>query len=309
MADSCDVRRELARRHCPAMTGSLQLEVFNTGYRPIPSAIPEWPAGWQATWPATTVSLISGDRDAIVVDALMTKDESRELSDWLLASGKNPTDIYITHGHADHFFGLNTVLETFPSARAVALAEIVPSIVEQTTPTWMQIWEGIFPGALFESPAVPAALDERRLSVEGHAVLPIRFGQSDVSDSSAVHVPDLDALIAGDVVYNDVHAWMSGSDHERRTSWMATLNEVERLHPKTKIAGHSDPDAPDNDGPRLLEQTRQYIQDFDESVAECGSGDEVVARMTERYPTLGNPYTLWFAAHTQPYEAQRGDDR
>ena len=37
------------------------------------------------------------------------------------------------------------MLETFPSARAVALAEIVPSIVEQTTPTWMQIWEGIFP--------------------------------------------------------------------------------------------------------------------------------------------------------------------
>lgn len=90
---------------------------------------------------------------------------------------------------------------------------------------------------------------------------------------------------------------------------MATLDEVERLHPKTIIAGHSDPDAPDNDGPRLLEQTRQYIQDFDASVAECGSGDEVVARMTERYPTLGNPYTLWFAAHTQPYEEQRGDDR
>ena len=107
-----------------------------------------------------------------------------------------------------------------------------------------------------------------------------------------MHVPDLDALIAGDVVYNDVHAWMSGSDHERRTSWMATLDEVERLHPKTIIAGHSDPDAPDNDGPRLLEQTRRYIHDFDESVAECGSGDEVVARMTERYPTLGNPYTL-----------------
>ena len=95
--------------------------------------------------PATTVSLISGDRDAIVVGALMTKDESRELSVRLLASGKNPTDIYITHGHADHFFGLNSVLETFPSARAVALAEIVPSIVAQTTPTWMQIWEGSSP--------------------------------------------------------------------------------------------------------------------------------------------------------------------
>jgi glyoxylase-like metal-dependent hydrolase (beta-lactamase superfamily II) len=127
------------------MAGSLQLDVFNTGYRPVPSAIPVWPDGWQATWAATTASLISGDRDGIVVDALVTKEESGELSDWLLASGKNPTQIYITHGHGDHFFGLNTVLETFPSAKAVARAEIVPFIAEQTTPEWMQIWEGIFP--------------------------------------------------------------------------------------------------------------------------------------------------------------------
>ena len=107
------------------MPGSLKLDVFNTGYRPVPSAIPVWPSGWEATWPATTASLISGDRDAILVDSLVTKRESQELADWLTATGKNLTQIYITHGHADHFFGLNTVLETHPEAKAVALAGLV----------------------------------------------------------------------------------------------------------------------------------------------------------------------------------------
>jgi glyoxylase-like metal-dependent hydrolase (beta-lactamase superfamily II) len=284
-----------------AMPGFLKLDVFNTGYRPVPSAIPVWPSGWEATWPATTASLISGDRDAILVDSLVTKRESQELADWLTATGKNLTQIYITHGHADHFFGLKTVLETHPEAKAVALAQIMPFLAEQTTPAWMQIWASIFPDQLFDQPAVPVALEKPELTVEGHALIPVKLGQSDVSDSSVVHIPDLDTLIAGDVIYNGIHVWMYQSDHEHRTAWIETINEVEKLHPATIIAGHTDPGAPDNDGSRLLNQTRQYIHDFDQAVAASSSGQEVVSRMTAKYLGLGNPYTLWLAAYTQPY--------
>lgn len=283
------------------MPGSLQLDVFNTGYRPVPSAIPVWPDGWQATWPATTACLLSGDRDAVLIDALATKDQSRDLTDWLAATGKNLTDIYITHGHGDHFFGLNTILEANPDAQAVALAEIVPFLQEQTTPAWKQVWASIFPDQIFDQPAVPVALQGPELTVEGRALVPVRLGQSDVTDSSVVHIPDLDTVIAGDVIYNDIHVWMYQSDHSTRTGWIETINEVEKLRPATIIAGHCDPDAPDNDGSRLLSQTRQYIHDFDQAVAASSSGQEVVSRMTAKYPGLGNPYTLWLAAYTQPY--------
>jgi glyoxylase-like metal-dependent hydrolase (beta-lactamase superfamily II) len=283
------------------MPGSLQIDVFNTGYRPVPSASPVWPDGQQATWPATTATLVSGDRDAILVDALTTRAQSKELSDWLLATGKNLTQIYITHGHADHFFGLNTVLETFPEAKAVALPDVVPFVDEQASPEWLQIWERIFPGQLFEKPAVPVALQKPEMVVEGHALIPISFGQSDVSVSSAVHIPDLDTVLAGDIIYNNIHVWTYHSDHERRMAWIETIGEVEKLRPKTIIAGHTDPDAPDNDGSRVLNQTRQYIRDFDEAVAASRSGEEVVSTMTHKYPTFGNPYTLWLGAYTQAY--------
>lgn len=284
------------------MPGSLKIDVFNAGYQPVPSAIPVWPSGWQSTWPASTATLVSGDRDAILVDALVTKGESQELADWLAGTGKNLTRVYITHGHADHFFGLNTVLEANPQAEAVALAEIVPFLQEQVTPAWMQIWASIFPDQLFDRPAVPVALEQPELTVEGHVLIPVKFGQSDVSHSSVVQIPELNTLLAGDVIYNDIHVWMYQSDHDSRTAWIETLNEVEKLHPAMVIAGHTDPGAPDNDGSRLIDQTRQYIHDFDEAVAASGSGQEVVSRMTEKYPDLGNPYTLWLAAYTQPYE-------
>jgi glyoxylase-like metal-dependent hydrolase (beta-lactamase superfamily II) len=235
-------------------------------------------------------------------DSLVTKAESRELADWLAATGKNLTYIYVTHGHADHFFGLNTVLEANPLAKPVTLAEIVPAALEQTTPGRMQIWDAIFPDQLFETPAVPDALAGPDIAVEGHVVVPLKVGQSDVSDSSIVQIPDLDALVAGDVIYNDVHLWMSGSDHDQRMAWIETLNQAEQLHPATVIAGHTDPDAPDNDGSRLINQTRQYIHDFDEAVTASGSAQEVVSRMTASYPDWGNPYTLWLAAYSQPYQ-------
>jgi len=45
------------------MMAGLNIDIFNTGYRPVPSAIPVWPDDRQATWPATTSTLISGERD------------------------------------------------------------------------------------------------------------------------------------------------------------------------------------------------------------------------------------------------------
>jgi isopropylmalate/homocitrate/citramalate synthase len=46
---------------------------------------------------------------------------------------------------------------------------------------------------------------------------------------------------------------MYQSDHAQRMDWIETVNEVEKLGVKTIIAGHTDPEAPDNDAARLIE--------------------------------------------------------
>jgi glyoxylase-like metal-dependent hydrolase (beta-lactamase superfamily II) len=284
-----------------APASDLSLEVYISGYKPIPSALPNWPEHWQATWPATTATLISGDTDAVLVDALATTKESDELARWVRARGKNLTAVYVTHAHGDHFFGLNALLDAYPDAKPVALADMVPLLKEQTTPEWMEIWRGFFPGQLAEDPIAPGPLANNELQIETHRLAVRKMGQSDVADSTMIHVPELDAVIAGDAVYNNIHPWMFRSDHARRMAWLQTLDQIEQLAPRTIIAGHKDPDAPDDDGARTLQATRQYIRDFDSVVAQSSGGAEVVDAMTEKYPDLGNRYTLWLAAHTQPY--------
>ena len=107
------------------MSSQLRLDVFVAPYKPIVAQVAPMGEG-EATWPATSVSLISGERDAVLVDALIIFEEAGRVVDWIRESGKNLTTIYITHGHGDHFFGLNTILAAFPDARAVTAAGSSP---------------------------------------------------------------------------------------------------------------------------------------------------------------------------------------
>jgi hypothetical protein len=63
------------------MDSSLSIDVFNIGYQPVPGG-PGWDDSAPATWPASTSTLISGDRDAVLVDALLTTGQGERLAVW-----------------------------------------------------------------------------------------------------------------------------------------------------------------------------------------------------------------------------------
>ena len=92
----------------------------------IPTEITDLPADLDRRWwSPITATLISGERDAVLVDALLTGDQAERLADRVEASGKNLTTVYVTHGHGDHWFGLGVLLRRFPTARAVATAAVL----------------------------------------------------------------------------------------------------------------------------------------------------------------------------------------
>ena len=50
------------------------------------------------------------------------------LGDMIENSGRGLTTIYITHGHADHHFGLGLLLDRFPRARPLATPGVIDYI-------------------------------------------------------------------------------------------------------------------------------------------------------------------------------------
>ncbi len=281
------------------MAGSLSIDVFNSGYKPIPGG-PGWDDSAPATWPASTSILLSGDRDAVLVDALLTTSEGERLAAWVRDTGKRPQAIFVTHGHFDHFFGAGPVLDAFPDAQLMSCdQQVIDQARGQTTPEAMARWNSWFAGQLSPSPAVPVLTGSQQFDLEGHPVLLRTIGAADGVLATIVHVPDLQAICSGDIAYNNIHMWLWNSTPDSRQAWLASLDAVATLRPSTIITGHKDPDAPDDDATRILDQSRRYIEDFDQTVATSSTPREVIDGMLGKYPTHGNRYTLFAAASSQ----------
>jgi glyoxylase-like metal-dependent hydrolase (beta-lactamase superfamily II) len=263
-----------------------------------PGLTRDLPAGKEKLmWVSNSSILIYGKRDAVLVDTFLTKEQSQKLVDWVVASGKNLAAIYVTHGHGDHFFGLASLLERFPHARAVASPEIVKAMQEHLSPASVDgFWRRLFPGEIADHLPVAEPLEANELELEGHRLVVVNAGRTDTARSTCLHVPSIGLLAAGDAVYNGIHPYLRETDKQSRLEWIATLDEFEALNPKTVIAGHKVPDNDDN--PRIIAETRQYLHDFNNLNTTTATARELYDAMLQIYPNFVNPGSLWGAANT-----------
>jgi glyoxylase-like metal-dependent hydrolase (beta-lactamase superfamily II) len=282
------------RRNLMTITAQLTWDVFVSPGEL--SVIDDLAPGVQyGMWSPISSTLVTGQRDAVLVDALMTTTQARVLAGWVAATGKNLTTVYVTHGHGDHHFGLSVILDRFPTARAVATPAVVEHMRESVDPQAVaSFWAGLMPGQIPGRLVVAEPLKDGRFDLEGHELVAVDLGHTDTDDTTCLHVPDIGLVIAGDAVYNDVHLYLAESDPDRRKAWIAAIATIEGLDPRAVISGHKRVGRADD--PQTLEETRQYIRDFDRIDADTTSARELYDQMLALYPDRVNPGVLWISA-------------
>ena len=254
-------------------------------------------------WVTNTVTLIYGERNALLADTFLSLQHSQELTDWLAESGKDLTTIYVTHAHGDHFFGLKLLLDSFPDARAWATAPVVAAMQNQIKPDFVRsFWEPRFPGQVPSKLVTPEILAGDALYLEGEELKVIDLGHTDTAPSTALYVPSLGLVVSGDAVYNNTHPYLAECDERARGEWLRALDTIEALHPRAVIAGHGvlEPDS----SPRHVEETRRYIRDFNAAVASTSTALDLYEEMLTRYPNRVNPGSLWATAKVVKGNAQ-----
>src|SRR3984885_4446253 len=204
----------------------------------IATATKDLPPGQsRATWSPISATLISGRRDAVLVDPLMTVEQGMAVADWVSTTGKNLTTVYVTHGHGDHWFGLGAVRERFPGVRAVATPAVVEGMRKWSAPEALRtFWQPRFPGQIPDDNPVADPLDGPSFELEGHELFAVDAGHTDTDNTTVLHVPDTGLVVAGDAAYNGVHQYLAESDSQGRQDWLAALGIIEALPPRSAEA-------------------------------------------------------------------------
>jgi glyoxylase-like metal-dependent hydrolase (beta-lactamase superfamily II) len=263
---------------------------------PIPVATTEAvPDGSRRMFSPTTTTLIMGEQDAVLVDPPMTTEQTRKVGDWVEQSGRTLVHVYLTHGHGDHWFGAGLLLQRFPGATALATPGTTALMRVHAAPAMRAaVWDAQFPGQIPDAPVLATAPADHRFTLEDHELVAVEVGHTDTDDTTVLHVPDLDLVVAGDVVYNNVHQYLREAQGDGLHAWLRALDEVEALDPRNVVSGHKDRTR--SDSPLDVALTRQYLLDAQRLLAGHPTAIDFFHAMTALHPDRLNPGALWSSA-------------
>ncbi len=251
------------------------------------------PDGGEIVSSPMSSTLIAGERDAVLVDPSWTIDQTVRLGDWIAASGKRLTAIYVTHGHGDHWFGTAQLLERFPDVTVYATEGTI-ALMHAQAASRPDFWDALFPGLIGSTPVLALPVPDGGIDLEGHVLLPVEVGHSDTDDTTVLHVPSISLVVAGDVVYNGVHQMLLEIGDTGLEEWLRALDIVESLQPAAVVAGHKNKDLADD--PRSIEDTRRYLRDAQQLLETKPEPRAFFDEMIARHPGRLNPGPLWYTA-------------
>src|SRR6266446_2023755 len=227
--------------------------------------------------------IIEGTHEVMLVDAQLTKTSAEKVLQEIRETKKPLSIIYITHEHADHFLGLEVFKQAYPGVRIIANSAVVERI-QKVYAEKIEKWKKILgPGATSHAVAIDK-FDADFIEFEGTRIEIIKTVRGDTDENTMLWIPEQRLLIAGDVVFDNMHVYTAETDSVARGEWLTTLKRIRALGPSVVIPGHSKVGAP-LDASTAVEFTEKYLLVFEEELKRARNPEGLVESMKARFPS------------------------
>jgi len=225
-------------------------------------------------------TLVTGDKEAILVDAQFRLDDGKALVAMIRASGKRLTTIYISGGDPDYYFGLEPIVEAFPNAKVLASSSVVDHI-RKTKEGKLGYWGPILGAQAPTKLIVPGVSDETRLTLEGNTIVVREIN----THQAYLWAPSIKTALGGVLVSSGIHLWTADSQtRTARAEWIAALKRLAALKPVKVIPGHYLGEMPAGDKAVLF--TCDYLKRYEKLLGKKPDSTQLIEDLKKAYPDL-----------------------
>src|SRR6266567_2938089 len=231
----------------------------------------------------TNSVIIEGAHEVMLVDAQLTRTSAEKLLQEIKETKKPLSIIYITHEHADHFLGLQVFREAYPRVRIIANSAVVARI-NKVYQEKIDKWKTILGSGATSQVVAIEKFDGNFIKFESSKIEVLKNIQGDTDENTMLWIPGQRTLIAGDVVFNNMHVYTAETDSKARGTWLNSLRTIRELHPSVVVPGHSNTGAP-LDASTAVAFTESYLLAFEKELAKARDPDGLINALKNRYPS------------------------
>jgi glyoxylase-like metal-dependent hydrolase (beta-lactamase superfamily II) len=231
----------------------------------------------------TNSVIIEGTYEVMLVDAQLTKTSAERVLQEIKETKKPLSIIYITHEHADHFLGLEIFREAYPRVRIIAnsaVVERINKVYQEKLDKWKTI---LGPGATSHLVAIEQ-FDDDFITFESSQIEVLKNIRGDTDENTMLWIPGQRILIAGDVLFNDMHVYTAETDSKARREWLNSLQKIREVKPSVAVPGHSKVGAT-LDASTAVDFTENYLLAFEEELTKAKDPDGLINAMKKRFPS------------------------
>src|SRR5580704_8877101 len=227
--------------------------------------------------------IIEGEHEVMLVDAQLTKTSAERVLEEIKETKKPLSVVYITHEHADHSLGLEVFKEAYPGVRIIATSAVVDRI-NKVYQEKLDKWQKILGSGATSRVVAISKFDANFIEFEGSKIEVLKNIRGDTDENTMLWIPGQRILIAGDVLFNDMHVYTAETDSKARGKWLNSLQKIRELKPAVVIPGHSKVGAP-LDANTAVDFTEHYLLVFEEELKRATDPDSFINTMKERFPS------------------------